>query len=282
MSCLIKKNYIRPLDKEIKKDRLENFAASVFKNPIYAAELKELRKNFDLSEKEIIEAYVAYDLDIFSYTNEIYSPLVMRFVLHLHNLLEGSWHIGRQKIILDLLKKINPASIIDLGFGVPTQYIRWILSKNNSFLTLCDFSENSIIFAKKLLNIWHSRSEEKINFIIEDMALVAHNKTPYDLYLFQDSIEHVDNPTECLTNFVKHSKKNAYFLLSLPIGPLIPMHSIAWHTIKEADLWLKDCGLRPKICQSVRTNPHVDLFASEVDKGFLNYIVLCCKYSFSK
>lgn len=279
MNQLIKKNYIPSLNKEVKKHNLKYFAESVFSNPLYAEELKDLKNRLNLSKDEIIEAYIAYDLDIFSYDNAIYSPLTMRFVLHLHNLLEGSWHIERQKTILHFLKDINPGLILDLGFGVPTQYIRWVLSQSNSSLTLCDFSESAIIFARQLLDIWHPKWQHSINLIATDMSLIAQKNTNYDLYLFQDSIEHTDNPTECLTNFVQNSKNSAYFLLSLPIGPLIPMHSIAWQTVKEANLWFKKCGLHPLSWKQVQTNPNVDLFASDVEKGFINYIALCHKYN---
>lgn len=278
MHYLNKINYIPYLSKEVKKDKLKNFAESVFSNPLYAEELECLMLRLNLSKAEIIDAYIAYDLDILSYDNKIYSPLAMRFVLHLHNLLEGSWHIERQKAISDLLREISPQSILDLGFGVPTQYIHWVMSQSNASLTLCDFSESAITFAEPLLDIWYQQWQNKINFVTTDMSLIAKKKTNYDLYLFQDSIEHVDTPTECLVNFVQNSKETAYFLLSLPIGPLIPMHSIAWETVQDAHSWLENCGLTILYWKQVRTNPEVDLFASDIEEGFVNYIALCCKH----
>lgn len=274
---LINKDYAAQAYKETKKNQLKQLAQSVLSNPAYKTELKLISKRFNVSQEEIVDAYISYDLDISTFDNAVYSPLVMRFVLHLHNLLEGSWHIDRQKSILTFLKQINPHSIIDLGFGVPTQYIRWFLSHDNTQLTLCDISENAVFFAKSLLEAWGHNWENKIDFITSDMSLLAQKPTNYECYLFQDSIEHVGNPTECLINFVQHSPKNAYFLLSLPIGPKIPMHTIAWETLKEADVWIEKCGLKLLAYNKVRTNPEVDLFASEVSEGFLNYIVLCNK-----
>lgn len=142
---------------------------------------------------------------------------------------------------------------------------------------LCDISQTAIDFAKKLLKLWSPTWSETISFIKEDMNNVRKLVGNYDVYIFQDSIEHSTHPTECLKQFVELSPSHSKFILSLPIGPLIPMHYISWKNIKEAKEWIKECGLTIIESYQAKTNKGVDLFAEELDSYFLNYIILCSK-----
>lgn len=99
----------------------------------------------------------------------------------------------------------------------------------------------------------------------------------YDTYLFQDSIEHVPDPTNCLKDYVKVSPQHANFILSLPIGPLIPAHFIEWQNDEEALQWLEDCGLKVQQYEKIWVNPAVDLFAEPLGSDHHNLIVLCAK-----
>lgn len=260
-----------------KAEKLMALGKSVLNNPIHSRELQLLMKKLQIKETDALKAFVDYDLDVFSYANEIYQPLVIRLILHMHNLLRGSWHIERQQSILKFIKQIMPKKVIDLGFGVPSLYIKECLSSNAFHLTLCDYSPPAFSFAKELLGIWNKRWHQTIDFLLADMMNAHLCVGEYDLYIFQDSIEHVKNPTECLTKFVALSEPTSKLLLSLPLGPLIPMHTISWSNKEIADEWLKRCGLQPRGCELVHTNPKVDLFASSIEGGFAEYIVICDK-----
>ncbi|MBY0463220.1 MAG: hypothetical protein K2Q34_08570 [Alphaproteobacteria bacterium] len=271
------------MDKLTKRKTLIDQVNSILNNPYHKNELDGLRKKLHLATKEIVEAYVLYDLDVSSYGNEIYELDAIRFVLHLHNLLSGSWHIERQAAISSLLKKkSNSSSILDVGFGVPTQYIREALKEKKRIITLCDISQTAIDFARDLLGLWSPIWTDTIRFIKEDMNNVKKLVGDHDLYIFQDSIEHSNQPTECLKQFVKLSSSHSSFILSLPIGPLIPMHYISWDTINDAEKWVNLCGLKITDSFQVKTKKGIDLFAEELDGYFLNYVILCTKQNVKK
>ena len=257
---------------------LYDFALSCFNNINHKEELAYLLNKLDLTQEEVIKAYINYDLDIFSYSNEIYDPLVMRMVLQVHNVLEGSWHIERQKIINDFIKIINPSTIMDIGFGIPSLYIKEALKASSIRMTLTDIADSAINFATILLEVWDPNWRNNLVLLREDMIETSLNPPKHDIYLFQDSIEHVQDPTACLINFVKNSHSEAKFILSLPIGPITPIHFISWDSDKEIVDWLQKCNLRVIMHEQVKVNPAVDLFAEQLDFNYTNMIVVCKKY----
>lgn len=260
-----------------KEQKLKDFALSCFNDISHKKNLQDLLLNLQLEQDDIISEYVRYDLDIFSYSNEIYSSPEMRMVMHIHNLLEGSWHIERQNIIYKFMSVLKPSSIMDIGFGIPSLYIKKFLEHDNTHITLSDFSMSALSFASALLYTWEPDWNNKVNLILEDMMITSMSPPKNDIYLFQDSIEHVEDPTTCLTNFVKNSHSEAKFLLSLPIGPIVPMHHIAWHSELEASKWLNDCGLEIELKEKIDVNPEVDLFAEQLNFHCTNLVVLCHK-----
>ncbi len=265
------------MTQDIKITRLKEFALSIFNNKEHKKDLEELLLRLNLNQEDIVKSYIDYDLDIFSFSNEIYDAPSIRMVMHIHNLLEGSWHIERQNIIYNFIKETKPSSIMDVGFGIPSLYIRKFINDENLKITLNDLSDSAQAFASKLLDQWGSNWNKHINFIIEDMAITSFRPPKNDIYLFQDSIEHVNDPTTCLSNFVKNSHPEAKFLLSLPIGPIIPAHHMAWDSDIEIRDWLKYCGLKIISEKKIKVNPEVDLFAEQVNFNFVNLIVLCEK-----
>ena len=239
-------------------------------------DIKYILSNLKLTEEEIIKAYVNYDLDIYAYENEIYESISMRVVLHLHNLLKESWHQDRQNTILEMVKKVKPETIIDMGFGVPTRYIRRYVLDEKIKLVLLDMYESAFEFSEILLDYLYKSWKEFISFKKLDMNA---NQYPGDfgLYLFQDSIEHVGDSTGYLSKIVNQSPNASKFILSLPIGPKVPVHTISWNNEKEARDWLRKCGLKPIFSKKVFINPKVDLFAEQFNEKFYNLIVLCDK-----
>lgn len=239
-------------------------------------EIDHFMTKLGLSKEEVVRAYINYDLDVFAYENEIYESLPMRAVLYFHYLLKGSWHQERQEAILEIIKRTKPKSIIDMGFGAPTKYVRDYVLKNKTKLTLVDLYKSSFNFASVLFDYWDSSWKEYISFIQLDMnthKLIG----DFECYIFQDSIEHVKNSTIYLTKVVENSPKDTIFVLSLPVGPKVPAHTISWDSDKEVIDWLKKCGLEVRYSKRVYINPEVDLFAEQLDKEFYNLIVECIK-----
>lgn len=264
------------MDKKIKEQKLRDFANSVFDYHQYKEELEFLLTSLNLTKEEVIQSYVDYDMDIFEYDNEIYESLPMRFVLHLHNLLKGSWHQDRQNSVLAMVEFAKPKSIVDMGFGVPMKYLREYVLKQKAKTLLVDIYESAFQFSESLLDYLEPEWKNFISFKKLDMN--SHEFIgDFDCYIFQDSIEHVKSSTEYLTKMVKLSPKNAKFILSLPVGPWVPVHTISWNTPEDVKKWLDECGLKISKMSEVHVNKEVDLFAEQFEKDFYNLIVLCNK-----
>ncbi len=264
------------MDKNIKERKLREFASSVFDYPGHKEELHFLLNKLNLSKEEVIQAYLDYDMDIFEYENEIYESLPMRFVLHLHNLLKGSWHQERQNSVLEMVRLAKPKSIVDVGFGVPTRYLREYVLGQKTKTMLIDLYESALRFSEAMLDYLEPKWRSFVSFRKLDMnnhGFIGE----FDCYVFQDSIEHVRDAKGYLTKIVKLSKTNSKFILSLPVGPWVPVHKISWDTPGDVEKWLGDCGLRVDRKTEIHVNPKVDLFAEQFEKEFYNLIVLCSK-----
>lgn len=257
--------------------RLRNLAESVIDSESHRDEIRYLFDNLNLSREEVVKAYVDYDLDVFAYKNEVYEPLAMRAVLHLHNLLPKSWHQDRQETISNLLKKCEPSTVVDMGFGVPGRYVRdYVLNRGNVELTFVDLYDSAFGFAEKLLDRSHKSWRDRINFKKLDMNTHEY-PGDFDCYIFQDSLEHVKNATIYLERMVSQSPSSSKFILSLPIGEIVPAHTIAWKDKDEALGWLQEGGLNVYEYKEISVNREVDLFAQELDYDLQNLVVLCSK-----
>lgn len=257
-----------------KKEKLTSFVQSVLQSPQNQSELKKLMDIFSLTEENILNTFLEYNMDIFSHGNEIYDSHAIRIVLHIHNLLNGSWHIERQEKVTTLIQSVNPKKVIDLGFGVPSRYMKDMLSKGQH-LTLCDFYKPTFDFAKQLINIWNASWMRNVSFLHADLADVGSCVGDYDLYVSRLSIEHVQDPTAVLRKYTELSSRNASFVIEVPIGPITPEHYYAWHTIEEAIEWFQKCGLTIINAHYIHVQPDVDLFAEQHHFMYGSYMALC-------
>lgn len=266
--------YLSDTDKE---KRLISFVDSILRNNIYRDDIFYLLSRFNLTRSDIIQAFLDYNLDVYAHNNEIYRSQAIRIVLHLHNLIEGSWHIVRQQAVCQFIKQAAPSKAIDLGFGVPSRYIKDLLTSSSYHLTLCDNALSAFEFAEALLEIWNSKWGDNINFLCADMENVKSCIGDYDLYITLHSIEHVHNPTTCLADYVKLSLPNALFLIEIPIGPITPEHYISWDNTIQAIEWINSVGLEVINQRLTYVNPAVDLFAEPHCFNYSGYLALCKK-----
>ncbi|MDP3875058.1 MAG: hypothetical protein Q8Q22_00865 [bacterium] len=264
------------MDKEIKKRKLIKFAKSVLADPEHREELKQLLNQLSLTKDIAIQTYVNYDLNIFAYKNEIYESLPIRFVLYMHNILRGSWHIERQQLLFDLVKKHSPKTLADIGFGIPGKYVKEYILKEKCKTTLLDCFPSALQFAKELLTLWDTNWNKIIELREYNMDTLK-SLGQYDGYIFWDSIEHTENPTNYLRMVIETSLANSTFFFSIPIGPPVPVHFMSWASEEIAEKWLNDNGLRIISRRTVRPNPKVDLFAESFHEPFYNLIVDCKK-----
>jgi len=260
-------------DKLSKKNKLIRIVTQLLHHSHHRESLKHLMTMLNLTESDVIQAYLNYNLAIEEVSNTIFTDLTNRFVLHLHNLNEESWHHEKQTTILKGIETISPKSIIEVGFGVPTSYInKYILKHPQTHLTLCDFDQIAFDFSKALLSVWDKNWEKNIHFKNEnmnDMNFLG----DYDVYLFPDCIDHTLHPTEYLKKQVLCAKAHSKFILILAIGPHIPMHYCCWETLEAALQWLNVCGLKIDDQKVISTNPEIDLFAQEIPFKFGYF---CC------
>lgn len=264
------------MDIKVKEEKLKEYANSVMEYPEYKKEIDYLLEKLGLSKEEVIKSYLEYDTDISAYENEIYEYLAMRMVLHLHYLLKGSWHQDRQRIVLEMVKEAKPKSLVDMGFGTPTRYIREYILKDKVKTVLSDLYESAFDFSKVLLNYLDKSWKEFISFRKLDMNTHEYPGN-FDCYIFQDSIEHVKKAGEYLSKIVVQSPPNSKFIFSLPIGPLMECHTTSWSTKDEAVDWLKKHGLKIVRSEEAHINKDVDLFAEQIKGEFYNFVALCVK-----
>lgn len=257
--------------------KIENFLDSILLDKEIFNEISFLQKELGISRKQIIASWLFWDTGIRKYSNEVYASEPLRLVMHLHNQLAHSWHVTRQEIVLRYLKIANPKFICEIGFGVPQKYVKSLLH-TEALIFLGDYEPSSLTFAKKLLEYWNKDWQEKITLKMFDLNK---NVLPqeYDVYIFQDSIEHASNPTETLSQYVASVPPNTHFIFSLPIeieNP-IPEHHIVWKNEKAIFDWLQTSGLNIVEHETVRMNRDIDIFSFLFHPEFREVVILARK-----
>jgi len=261
-----------------KKEKLLTLLNSILESSQYQSEIEDMLEILEIPKCHIINEFLYYNLDVLHYNgNEIYESLGNRVVLYIHNLIQGSWHQERQNVTLEFIKQVQPRKMVDVGFGVPSRYVKkLVLEEKKSLLTFIDLYDAAFVFAEVLLNFW----QKDWNKYIEFRKMDINSKFSvgfYDLYLFQDIVEHAYDPAGFLAEQVHCSYPDAFFLISLPIGPILPYHYISWGSDEEALQWLDNLGLQIKLKKSVYINPNVDLFAEQLSSKFHDLYALCIK-----
>lgn len=246
-----------------KKSKLLSFAEQAISSREYEKEINYLLDALGLTKEEVMEGYLAWDLDPDSYGNEVYTSIKVRFAMYIHYLLKGSWHEVRQDEVLKILNNYENVSVVDVGFGAPQKYVKEALNNKKWRVTLAEFDNSALKFSETLLNYWNKDWENIVNLKKYDMDSREYIGD-YDIYMFQDSIEHTKNPTEYLYELVKKSPRNSKFIFSLPVeknAVATGSHHISWQTKEMIVEWLNKCGLKVNYSKPIRMNPEVDLFA---------------------
>jgi len=278
-------NSFKNLDKSTKKsaitlsrkrEALIGIVESVLDHPRHRSGILRLMLKLGIGIEQLIQGFIEYNLDVFSHGNEIYDSVVNRLVLHIHNLVANSWHQDRQRIAFDFIKKAKPSTIADIGFGEPSLYMRELLKSKKTQISLFDYSDTAFSFARVLFDCWDENWTQAVSFSKMDME-TGEYVGDYDLYIFQDSIEHITQPEAYLKKYVKLAPSHSHFLLSIPVGPLIPCHYMAWSSVEEVDEWVASCGLNIIAKEIVWTQPGVDIFAETLSYEMHGVYLLCEK-----
>lgn len=256
-----------------KQDKLIFIIENLLAHSRYSDHLMRIMAKAGIIPERVIKSFLDYNLDLTVRDNEVYTGMENRLVLHAHHLIAGSWHQDKQRCVSQAIRTLPAGShVIEMGFGVPTHYIHDVILQERSVkVTLCDFDNVAFDFAKILLDDWAADWKDLITFRNEDMNQMRYLGA-YDAYVFQDCIEHTLDPTAYLCQQVDNAPSSAQFIFVLPIGPLIPMHYIAWETLDAAKTWLTHCNLAITNYTVIKTNPAIDLFAADTPFtfGFFN------------
>lgn len=264
----------------MKKELIESYEntlkANIHLQEVFACVAKKL----NLAEDDVLAGLLRYDDEIGEYDNTVYDDVRVRAALYLKYFVSGSYHIERQNMLTDMLKKCGDIkSIVDIGYGASGLYVRdYVLKNDDVRLSLLDKFESAADFSRALIECAYTETNwvRQINFGTFDFD---ENKSPgkFDAYVLFDSIEHAKDPTKSMDTIVADSPKNAQFILSLPICSMEGIehvHFIEWLTDEDAKKWLEDRGLRVE--NQEKTAPtETDVWAEGVD--FYNLVVRCTK-----
>jgi len=198
-------------------------------------ELKDLLERFNVSKKDFEKHLNYYNNNFDKYDNTIYKDVKTRLV-HLKNFSEKNWFNKRYNL---LFKKYNLFdSIIEIGFGLP--YLPLKKESNLKNLIYVDSYSSAIDVSKEILK----KLKSDAVFIKGD----AENKNTWSkikkringkkLIVGIEVVEHLKRPDL----FWKNAKSigSSRIIISLPIGPKIPSHTIAFETVKEATKYLSN------------------------------------------
>ena len=234
-----------------------------------------LCETLNTTPEEVLNAWVVWDTNINEYDNSIYNSNALRIAMHLHNEIQGSWHDKRQSEVLNFIHQIKPLSIAEVGFGTPQRYVTEYVLKNHVPLSLLDFDDGSLNFAKAFLD---TKSNDWRKYItLRNYNMNSGNPIgDFDLYLFQDSLEHANKPTEYFKSIVSSAKPKSHFILCIPIeiDKAIPEHHMFWKNITHALEWVAQGGLLVKKYSEIKMNPELDLFAKFLHPDFKEILVL--------
>lgn len=242
------------------------------------SELDVLLATVGISKESLLDGILSYTLgiDFRKFDNDEYKDIVMRSVLHFHNLIDGTYHTLRHTTVADFLEETNSQQIIDIGYGVAGPYMFRYLKKNsNATITLADQDKNAEAFSRILTKQLHPEFENRFKYLLHDMNSFI-PPTGFGAYVMMDSIEHCTNPTKYLTALVKTAPES-HFIFSIPICSMETLkgfHFDEWLTREAAEKWLTNNNLQILEGQMISINPAIDYFA-EFLGGFSNYIVLC-------
>lgn len=246
-------------------------------------ETEKLHWALNISREEIIKAYHAYHLGVDTCGNEVFDSVALRYAMHLSNRIPGSWHLVRQRIVSDLVKSIAPRRTVEVGFGTPQQYLREemlraTLRSQTVTIHLLDLGYTSMIFGQSVLSLWNDSWSRVVRFRSYDMQCGCH-VGDYDCYIFQDSIEHVLDPTSYLSNLVQKAPREAHFIFSLPIEVIkvMPQHFISWRDTNEVRVWLEQNGLTIIFQHEIAINREIDIYAQKLHPNYRQVVFHCKK-----
>lgn len=167
------------------------------------------------------------------------------------NLLQWLWHTHKIKLAKRILSKLRFSNCLDVGCasGYMISQIAEIFPNAKYFGI--DVYTKAIDYAKK--------TYPGVNFKVAVADKLPFENNNFDLILFYETIEHVENPQECLREIKRVLKENGTLILTMDSGSLL--FRLVW------SVWEKTKG---KIWQGAHIHPfhHTELEQLIKSSGF--------------
>lgn len=233
----------------------------------------QLQKALQCSDSEILAMFVFYDTFVSQYGNEVYDNIAIRFVQYLHSIDVESWHYKKACLVSEIIFSSPRTEIIDFGFGIPGAYVAKLLNRaDGPTVMLVDAYESAALFAAEFLRIksgnWRDSVQLRTRRLENRFALGR-----YDCMVLLDVLEHAANPSATATRLVNSAESEVEFIICLPVGEIVPVHSISWDSVRAIKRWLLDHGLRVVEEHFLEPNPNADLFARGLKGSFGEFLV---------
>lgn len=259
------------------REKVKQTALRTMSVPEIRVVVDQLNEALGTADEDIIKAWLIWDAEKEYHGNEMYNSEAMRVAMYLHNFIPGSWHEKRQELVLSAIKNLKPKSICEMGFGTPQKYVKYA-TEHGSKLLLSDVDISSINFAKIIFESQSIKWRNKVQFGIVDMDRDS-IPSDYQVYIFQDSLEHAIQPKSVLTQLVSNVEKGVNFLFTLPIEIDKPVkeHNICFTSSDQCIRWVEDCGLQISRHEDIQINREVDLFAQKLHPQYHELLILAHK-----
>jgi len=251
--------------------RTETLISEAVKNRVY----RSLMRRFYVSEEDIKAKMIRYDGCVTSYDNSVYDGVLIRFVQLAHLSDRDSWHYKQEKYLQKLLKNFSDKSLIDIGYGVPRPYHLQFLLKSTNRLVLGEKNHAANKFAEEFFRLKNHKLKNQISYRVLDINTTS-RFGKHDIFLLLDVIEHSASPKEFFENIFRQAKTGSTFVISLPVGPLVPVHSISWQSEESLVKWVSSFGLN--VIEQKAFHPQKnDHWAEPIDGDFYEVLVVAEK-----
>ena len=129
------------------------------------------------------------------------------------NIFQKLWHGSKINLAKKLLTQIKFTNCLDIGCasGYMISEVAKAYPKGQYFGI--DIYDKAIEYAKKIY--------PHIEFKVASASKLPFKNSSFDLILFYETIEHVQNPKECLLEIKRVLKKNGSLILTMDSGSLL-------------------------------------------------------------
>lgn len=168
-----------------------------------------------------------------------------------NNLFQWLWHTSKIKLAKRVISQLEFTNCLDVGCASGYMVSRVLSLFPHAEYFGIDIYDKAIGYAKK--------NYPEIKFKTASADRLPFRDSAFDLVLFYETIEHVENPKECLKEIKRVLSKNGTLILTMDSGSLL--FRLVWF------LWEKTSG---KIWQGAHLHPfhHTELERLIKNSGF--------------